>query len=351
MRRALSLAERGRGRVEPNPMVGAVIVRDGEVVGEGWHTAFGEPHAEVEALRRAAGRAAGATAYVTLEPCSHFGKTPPCVDALLEAGVARVVFAAGFGSAAAGGGGERLRASGVHVDSGVEEEAARDLNGRFFHRFSGNARRPWVELKLALSLDGCVADAQGVSRWITGPEARAEVQRIRAGHDAIAVGIGTALADDPQLTVRGEPQPRRAPARIVFDRELRLPLDSALVRSAAHAPVWVVGSPGAPAARRDALDAAGVKVVLAGSLADALERIAGEGVESLLCEGGGTLASALLAGGFVDRLTLFYAPLLLGPGCRRAFDGLADTPLAQATRWRRVRTATFGADTLVALAR
>ena len=351
MRAALTLAERGRGQVAPNPMVGAVIVREGEVVGEGWHSAYGEAHAEVEALRRAGDRAEGAVAYVTLEPCSHFGKTPPCVEALLAARVARVVYACADPNPAAGGGGERLRAAGVDVSSGVEEQAARDLNARFFHRFSGHSHRPWVELKLALSLDGRVADASGASRWITGPESRSEVQRIRAGHDAIAVGIGTVLADDPQLTVRGEPQPRRPVVRIVFDRGLRLPLDSALVRSAGEVPVWAVAAPGAPAARSDALTKAGVKVLVADALPAALASIATEGVESVLCEGGAILASALLEASLVDRLSLFYAPLLLGPGARGAFDGLADAPLAEARRWRHLRSESFGADTLLTLAR
>ena len=351
MRRALALAERGRGRVEPNPMVGAVIVKEGQVVGEGWHTEYGRPHAEVEALRAAGALAEGATVYVSLEPCSHFGKTPPCADALIEARVARVVYACADPGPASGGGAAKLRAAGIETLPGVEEQVARDLNARFFHRFSADASRPWVELKLALSLDARLADAAGDSRWVTGEEARAEVQRIRAGHDAIAVGVGTALADDPQLTVRGEIAPRRPPVRIVFDRELRLPTGSRLVRSAKEVPVWAISSPGAGKARSDALAAAGVKVIVAGSLGEALESVAAEGIQSLLCEGGGALASALLDAGLVDRLTLFYAPLLLGPGGRSAFGGIPDAPIGEAPRWRRVRTRAFGQDTLVALAR
>ena len=350
MRRALELAGRGRGRVEPGAMVGALVVKDGEVVGEGWHTEYGRAHAEVEALRAAGPRAAGSTVYVTLEPCSHFGKTPPCTHALLAAGVSRVVFACADPNPTAAGGGAKLREAGVETASGVEEQGARDLNARFFHRFSPDSARPWIELKLALSLDARVADAAGDSRWVTGEEARAEVQRIRAGHDAIAVGIGTVLADDPKLTVRGDIEPRRRPVRIVFDRGLRLPLDSALVRSAGDSPVWAVSSPGAPGERRESLAAAGVKVIEADGLREAVEAIRREGVESMLCEGGGILAGALLDEGIVDRLTLFYAPLLLGPGGRPGFAPLRDAPIGEAHRWRLVRTAAYGQDSLVALA-
>lgn len=352
IRRALALAERGRGRVEPNPLVGAVIARDGEVVGEGWHAEYGEAHAEVAALAAAGPAARGATAYVTLEPCSHHGKTPPCADALLRAGVARVVLAAGDPNPRAGGGADRLRAAGVEVVAGVEEEAARDLNGRFFHRFSeAGATRPWVELKLAMSLDARLADAGGRSTWITGPEARAEVQRLRAGHDAIAVGIATAIADDPELTVRGELRPRRAPLRVVFDRGLRLPPASRLVATAREAPVCLVHGPDAPADRRADLEARGVRTLAADDLDAALRALREAGVESLLCEGGAGVAGALLAADLVDRLSLFYAPVLLGPGGLAAFGGTPELALESARRWRRIRTQAFGADSLLVLGR
>src|SRR4051812_29625349 len=198
MRRALELARKGWGQTAPNPMVGAVVVRDGVIVGEGWHTAFGEAHAEVEALRAAGERAEGATVYVTLEPCAHQGKTPPCANALVAARVARVVIAARDPNREATGGIELLRDSGIAVTLGVVESEARELNAPFFHAFE--QKRPWVTLKLALSLDGALADASGRSRWITGEESRRVVHEMRAGSDAIGVGIGTVLADDPSLT-------------------------------------------------------------------------------------------------------------------------------------------------------
>ncbi len=211
MRRALELAARGWGRVAPNPLVGAVVARGGEVVGEGWHTGYGRPHAEVEALRVAGEAARGATLYVTLEPCAHHGKTPPCTDAILAAGVRRVVFAASDPNPRAAGGCAVLETAGVEVERGVEMRAALDLNAPFFHGIAG-PERPWTELKLAVSLDGRVADRDGRSAWITGEEARAEVHRMRAGFGAVAVGIGTALADDPRLTVRGAVEPRVPPS-------------------------------------------------------------------------------------------------------------------------------------------
>ena len=332
-------------------MVGAVVVSSGEIVGEGWHREYGGDHAEVEALRAAGARAGGATVYVTLEPCSHFGKTPPCTAALMDAGVARVVYACSDPNPGAAGGGEILAAGGVEIEAGVEERSARDLNARFFHSCAGGeAVRPWTELKLALSLDARTADATGNSVWITGEAARAEVHRLRAGHDAIAVGIGTVLADDPELTVRGPIQPRRPPLRLVFDRALRLPTGSRLVRSVDVAPVWVICGSGAAQARRDELTTAGVRVIVAGDLGEALKRIRELGIESLFCEGGGGVASALINAAAVDRLTLFYAPILLGSGGHAGFGAVADVTMDGLERWRVVRRASFDADTLIALA-
>ncbi|HEX8692803.1 MAG TPA: bifunctional diaminohydroxyphosphoribosylaminopyrimidine deaminase/5-amino-6-(5-phosphoribosylamino)uracil reductase RibD [Longimicrobium sp.] len=353
MRRAIALAPRGWGRVAPNPLVGSVIVRDGEVAGEGWHTGYGRPHAEVEALRAAGERARGATAYVSLEPCAHWGKTPPCTDALVAAGVGRVVFAAYDPNPKAAGGGEVLREAGIEVLGGVEEEAARDVNHVFFHLHSAEgAARPFVALKLALSLDARIADRAGKSAWITGEEARAEVHRLRAGYDAAAVGAGTALADDPLLTVRGAVEPRVPPARVVFDLDLELPPDGRLARTAGEVPVYAVTRTGAPAGRREALERAGVRVLEAsGGLRGALGVLREAGIRSMFCEGGAGLAGALLRAGLVDRLYLFYAPLFLGPGGLDPFAALESPPIGDAARWRRVSTEAFGADTLVTLAR
>lgn len=352
MRRALALAERGWGCVAPNPLVGAVVVRDGEIIGEGFHSEYGKPHAEVEALRMAGERASGAMLYVTLEPCSHHGKTPPCTDAALEAGVRRVVFAASDPNPKAAGGAEVLRRSGVEVAGGVEAGAARDLNAPFFHRFrESGAARPWIELKLALSLDARIADRDGRSVWITGTEARAETHRLRAGCDAIAVGIGTVLADDPLLTVRGVVAPRRPPVRIVFDRDLRTPPSSRLVASTAEAPVWIVVGPAPPAGRAARLERAGVRILPADDLDAGLRALREEGIGSLFCEGGARLAAALLRNDHADRLNLFHAPLFLGPDALSPFASLASPPIEQAERWRHLRTQVFGSDTLITLAR
>ena len=353
MRRALELAPRGWGRVAPNPMVGAVVVKDGRLVGEGWHREYGHPHAEVEALRQAGDDARGATAYVTLEPCAHWGKTPPCTEGLIAAGVGRVVFAAYDPNPKASGGGEVLRAAGIDVVGGVEVDAARQQNAAFFHLHSPDEdSRPFVALKLALSLDAKVADRSRRSVWITGDEARAEVHRLRAGFDSIAVGIGTATADDPLLTVRGAIEPRLPPTRIVFDRHLRLPANSKLVRTAGEAPVWVVTADDAPVERRWALEKAGVKVLAApGGLDEACSVLRGAGVRSMFVEGGAEIASALLRGGLVDRLYLFYAPLFLGPEGVSPFAAIESPSIDEVARWTRVATESFGADTLVTLAR
>lgn len=352
MLRALRLAERGWGRVSPNPMVGAVVVRDGQVVGEGWHTEFGAAHAEVEALKAAGERARGATLYVTLEPCAHHGKTPPCSDAIAAAGVARVVYASPDPHLAARGGGEQLATAGIDVLAGVEEQLARDLNAPFFHVHASEERtRPWVELKLALSLDSRVADAVGRSTWITSDSARDEVHRMRARHDAIGVGIGTAIMDDPLLTVRGAVRPRRPPIRVVFDRSLRLPTAGRLAATARETPVWVVTEPESDADAERDLQAHGVRVIRATGLADGLRALRAEGVESLFVEGGARIASALLTGQLVDRLTLFHAPVLLGPEGASPFAGLASPPVEEAERWRLIRTGSFGPDTMVSLER
>jgi diaminohydroxyphosphoribosylaminopyrimidine deaminase/5-amino-6-(5-phosphoribosylamino)uracil reductase len=341
MRRALVLARRGWGQVAPNPLVGAVLARDGEVVGEGWHRRFGEDHAEAMALKAAGERARGATLYVTLEPCAHHGKTPPCADAVAAAGVRRVVVAAADPNPAATGGAARLAAAGVVVEMGVEEEAARELDRPFHFRFG--AHRPWVTLKLALSLDGAIADHTRRPGWLTSPASRRLVHRMRAGSDAVAVGIGTAIADDPALTVREAPAPRVPPSRVVFDRGARLPLGSRLVRTAREVPTIVVAADaGTPQAR--ALAGAGVEVLAAGSLEAGLRLLAARGVHALLVEGGAGLAGALLGRRLVDRLVIFHAPVVLGAGALPAFGGAPAATAAEAARLRLLSSRVVGDD-------
>lgn len=343
MRRAIALARRGWGQVAPNPLVGAVVVRDGSVVGEGYHVRYGGDHAEVVALRAAGDAAAGATLYVTLEPCNHHGQTPPCTDALLRAGVRRVVAAVADPNPRAGGGLRRLEGGGVDVTLGVEAEAARELNAPFLTRFA--SLRPWVTLKLALSLDGAIADHTRRPGWLTNERSRREVHRLRAGMDAVAVGIGTALADDPLLTVRGVRAPRRAPLRVVFDRWARLPLESALVRTAAETPVLLYTADESSTAAR-ALAAVGVQVVGVAALRDALEDLRSRGADSLLVEGGAGVAGALLEDAAVDRLIIFQAPVILGAGALGGFSRAPAATARDATRLRIVARRRFGDDTM-----
>ncbi len=326
MRRALALAARGWGQTAPNPLVGAVVVANGVVVGEGFHARYGDAHAERIALARAADLARGATLYVTLEPCAHQGKTPPCTEAIVTAGIARVVVPVRDPSAIARGGAEQLRAAGIRVDIGVERDAALELNAPFFNAHASEL--PWVQLKLALSSDGAIADPTGAHRWVTGAESRAEVHRQRANVDAVAVGVGTVLADDPSLTVRDAPAPRIAPRRVVFDTALRTPPSSAIVRTARDVPTTIVtGDSGARSPRRAALEAAGVDIIVApghGQLATtdlrrALQALRERGVRSLLAEGGPRLAGSLLGESLAQRVTIFRSPLVLGTEAPQAF--------------------------------
>ncbi|HEX5631668.1 MAG TPA: bifunctional diaminohydroxyphosphoribosylaminopyrimidine deaminase/5-amino-6-(5-phosphoribosylamino)uracil reductase RibD [Gemmatimonadales bacterium] len=349
MARALALAWRGWGRVAPNPLVGAVVLRDGEVVGEGWHAEFGDRHAEPIALAEAAGRARGATLVVTLEPCAHQGKQPPCADAVLAAGVRRVVAALADPNPRAQGGAARLRAAGVEVELGLMAAEAGRQNAAFVHAHR-DARRPFVALKLATSLDGRIADAHGRSRWVSGPEARAWVQWLRAGFDAIAVGAATACADDPSLTVRGEVTPRRAPLRVVVSRRGELPASLGLVRTAREAPTVVLATE-APSPAASGLAHHGVELLPAAGLAAGVEALRARGVESVLVEGGGRLAGALLEAGLVDRLYWIQAPLWLGERGVPAVAGHAGTPLAEATRWQVVERRALGEDTLLVVDR
>lgn len=349
MRRALQLARRGWGRVSPNPLVGATIVRDGQVVGEGWHAEYGGPHAEVAALRAAGEAARGATAYVTLEPCNHWGHTPPCVDALLAAGVSRVVVAVADPHPIAAGGAERLRAAGIAVDVGVLAEQAIELNAPFFYDVAGGVR-PWITLKLALSIDAALADATRAPAWLTGVAARRAVHGMRAGHDAIAVGIGTALADDPALTVRGARSPRVPPLRVVFDRRARLPLHTTLARTARELPTCVVCEPDAPADRRAALEAAGVQVIAAGTLEHGCLALRAAGVRSMLVEGGAGIVGALWAAELVDRLVTFQAPVVLGANALAAFGSAPSQPARGARRLPVLGRRTVGDDLLTTYA-
>lgn len=343
MRRALELAQRGSGQVWPNPKVGCVIVRDGAIVGEGWHQQFGGPHAEVYALAAAGARAAGATAYVTLEPCNHHGKTGPCTEALLAAGIARVVCAIRDPNPTAAGGLDHLAAHGIRVESGVGEAEARLQNAPFLHVAQGGPL-PFVTLKLAVSLDGAIVGPSRRRAWLTGPESQAAVHALRAEADAVAVGIGTALADDPELTVRLVPAPRVAPARVVFDREARLPLGGKLVATARDVPVHLVTGPHAVDTRVKALAQAGVRVHPASTLAEALAALRTAGVSHLFVEGGATLASALMAAGLVHHLIIFQAPVILGAGAMPAFVALPGREADEAPRLTVLERRVYGPD-------
>ena len=316
MARALQLAERGLYTTSPNPRVGCVLVKDGTVVGEGWHERAGEPHAEVHALRAAGEAARGATAYVSLEPCSHFGRTPPCADALIEAGVARVVAAAQDPNPqVAGNGLARLRAAGIETDSGLMEDAARELNIGFFSRMT--CGMPWVRSKIAMSLDARTALANGESKWITGEAARRDVQHWRARGCTVLTGIGTVLADDPQLNVRGI-EGANQPLRAVVDNQLRLPVTARLLQQ----PGVVVYTVSEDAQKIIALEAAGARVVVLPAMdgqvniAAVLGDLSDQGCNEVLVEAGTKLNGSLLKAGLVDELVLYVAPQFLGDMAR-----------------------------------
>ncbi len=342
MRLALALAERGAGQVSPNPKVGAVIVLGDQVVGEGWHTRFGEAHAEVHALAQAGEQARGATMYVTLEPCNHHGKTPPCTEAILAAGVRRVVYAVPDPNAEAAGGAARLAAAGIELLPGVCEHEAALLNAPFLHAARG-ADTPFVTLKLATSIDGAIVDATRQRGWITGPPALEAVHHLRADADAIGIGIGTALADDPLLNVRLAPTPRVAPRRIIFDRRARLPLASQLVRTARDIPVTVI-TDGSQPTREAALAERGVEVLVAPLVAEAFRTLRQQGVRHLLVEGGSVVASDLLDAGLVHHLIIFQAPVILGTGAVPAFAAYPSQGAAVAPRLRVLERRVYGDD-------
>ncbi len=325
MSRALELAARGLYTTDPNPRVGCVLVRDGEVVGEGWHERAGEPHAEVHALRAAGERARGATAYVTLEPCSHHGRTPPCADALVQAGVARVVAAmTDPNPQVAGQGLARLEAAGIAVASGLLAGEAEALNPGFVMRM--RAGRPYVRAKLAMSLDGRTAMASGESKWITGDAARFDVQRLRARSSAILTGLGTVLADDPSMNVRlGEDEyagALRQPLRVVLDPRLSTPPTARMLTLPGRTLVVTACDEEEP---REALQAAGADVLLLPAredvidLPELLRELAALEINEILLETGATLSGAMLEAGLIDELVVYLAPHLMGDGARGLF--------------------------------
>lgn len=342
---ALSLAARNLGDTWPNPSVGCVIAKDGVIIGRGWTQGGGRPHAETEALKRAGDAARGATAYVTLEPCSHHGKTGPCADALIAAGIARVVSATIDPDPRVSGQGLRkLAATGIRVDSDFGKAAADRVNAGFFLRTLFG--RPLFALKSATSLDGRIALANGDSKWITGPEARHAVQALRARYDAILIGSGTALADNPELTCRLDGYDGRPKVRIVLDRRLRLPLTHKLVTTAKTIPTWIITSEVGPKA--EALTEAGVDVL---TNADVPKLLAERGLTRVLIEGGGAVAAHFLKAGLIDQIAWFRAPAVIGGDGLPVAGALSAAYLPAVPSFSRVETLQFGADTLDILTR
>jgi diaminohydroxyphosphoribosylaminopyrimidine deaminase / 5-amino-6-(5-phosphoribosylamino)uracil reductase len=352
MRAALALARRGLGAVWPNPAVGCVIVKNGRVVGRGWTQPGGRPHGETEALRRAGEAARGAVAYVSLEPCCHWGRTPPCVDALVTAGVRRVVVALEDPDPrVAGEGLRRLRAAGLDVEVGLCAEEAAEVNAGFLSRL--RLGRPLVTLKFATSLDGRIATASGESQWITGPPARERAHALRASHDAIMVGTGTVIADDPQLTCRLPGLDHRSPVRVVIDRHLRIPPAARLIADARRIPTWVLTLRSADPARRATFLANRITLIDVDpdregqvDLAAALKALGEHGITRLLVEGGAGLVAAFLRARLVDRLVLVHAPLVIGGEGVPAIAGLDLAALADARAFERLSTETIGDDVL-----
>lgn len=354
MQAALALAGRGLGNVWPNPSVGCVIVKDGVVVGRGWTQPGGRPHAETEALARAGAAARGATAYVTLEPCSHYGRTGPCADALIAAGLARVVVAIGDPDArVAGQGLERIQAAGITVETGLLAEAATALNLGFLTRLQSG--RPMVTLKLAATLDGRIATHSGDSQWITAEDARAMGHGLRATHDAVAVGNGTAATDDPHLTCRLPGLPVRPPVRIVFDSRLQLPMTRQLITTAREVPTWIVTLTEtveeSAVERAEALQDLGVGLIPVPpgpggriSIFDALQALGAAGLTRLMVEGGGKLAASFLTEGLVDVVALFRGPSIIGGDGIPAVAALGLERVADAPQFRLTDSRRLGPD-------
>ena len=356
LERTLELAERGRGRTSPNPLVGAVVVKDGRPIGEGFHAGPGAAHAERAALGACTEDPDGATLFVSLEPCAHHGRTPPCVEAILAAGIRRVVVASGDPTVkAAGRGPEVLRAEGVEVEwAGPETARAAELLNQPFRKHAVT-RRPTVLFKSAMTLDGKVATRAGDSRWISSEASRARVHGLRAEVDAVAVGIGTVLADDPLLTARPvDGEPTRQPRRVVFDSRARLPLAGALLRSVAEGEILVVCSPEAPQPAREALSEAGAEVIAIegpdepARVEAALDALGEREIQSVLLEGGPRLAGAFLDAGEIDEMLAFVAPVLAGGGeARTVLEGGGAESIAEARRALWVEVERIGDDTCV----
>jgi len=350
MRRALELARRGEGRTCPNPPVGAVVVADGRIVGEGFHPRAGEPHAEIHALRQAGEAARGATIYVTLEPCSHQGRTGPCADALIAAGVARVVVAVQDPNPlVAGSGLQKLRAAGLEVETGLCAAEAACLLAPFAHHITCGC--PFVTLKAAMTLDGRTATAAGESQWISGEASRRDVHELRNRVDGILVGVGTVLRDNPRLTTRLGGEGRDA-VRVVVDSRLRIPLDAALITQVSAAPTLVATTPLAPKRKIAELQDRGVQVLTCNEiegqgvdLRDLLRQLGGYPLQHLMLEGGALLNQSFLAAGLVDRIRLYVAPQLFGGSDGKGlFSGYGIMHLAQATRLGELRVERFGSD-------
>lgn len=353
MQRALDLARQGEGRTRPNPPVGAVVVRNGVIVGEGFHPRAGEPHAEIFALRAAGPAAKGSDLYVTLEPCSHHGRTGPCAEAVVAAGIARVFIGIEDPNPLVSGRGiARLRQAGIQVESGILAADCRCLIAPFAKHVATGL--PLVILKSALTLDGRSATATGDSRWITGEESRLLVHRLRDRNDAIMIGLGTVLRDDPQLTCRLPDGSGRDPLRVIVDSRLEIPESAAVLSGAAAAGTLVATTAAADGDKRQRMEKTGATVLVCREregrvdLADLLRQLGADGVQSILVEGGAVLNQALLDAGLVDRVMVFLAPMLLGGSDGKGmFQGSGVHKLAQAVRLGDVRVSRCGDDTLI----
>lgn len=352
MKIALELAARARGRTSPNPMVGAVVVKEGEIIGRGYHRKAGTPHAEIHALNEAGEAARGATMYVTLEPCCHYGRTGPCTDAIINAGVARVVTAMADPNPLVSGKGIRLlESAGIEVTSGVMEEEALELNEVFIKYIT--TRRPYVVAKAAVSMDGKIATRSGKSKWITGAEAREYGRRLRDWYDAIMVGIGTVLADDPSLTTRLPGGGGRDPVRIILDSRARIPLNARVLTQQSEAPTIIAVTSGAPPERVKALRGNGAEVLVVNdgpqvNLGELMRLLGDRGIASVLIEGGASVHGAAFAAQIVDKAAWFIAPKIIGgrdaPG--PVGGPGADSP-SEAAGLERVKVSRIGPDLLV----